>query len=78
MSDSHLIKMALVYFSAHRKVKATRCGKGQMLEYLAKKHKDTMQLKKKKLELEERKIALEEIKMQIEQQKWQAVASKQS
>ncbi|KXJ30195.1 hypothetical protein AC249_AIPGENE13152 [Exaiptasia diaphana] len=58
------------------KFKPTRCGKGQMLEYLAQKHQDNFKLKEKKLELEERRMALEEKKLEVEQMKWNTLKHK--
>lgn len=58
-----------------KKTKRGRTGSSQMLNYLSRKHENSMQIKERRLNLEERKLQLEEKKMALEEMKWKMMMS---
>ncbi|XP_044179043.1 uncharacterized protein LOC122960672 [Acropora millepora] len=58
------------------KTKRGSTGSSQMLNYLSRKHENSMQIKVRRLNvLEERKLQLEEKKMALEEMKWKMMMS---
>ncbi|XP_074618442.1 uncharacterized protein LOC141877388 [Acropora palmata] len=65
----------LFFPGCSKKTKRGRTGSSQMLNYLSKKHENSMQIKERRLNLEERKLQLEEKKMALEEMKWKMMMS---
>lgn len=65
----------LFFPGCSKKTKRGRTGSPQMLNYLSRKHENSMQIKERRLNLEERKLQLEEKKMALEEMKWKMMMS---
>ena len=79
LSSNLLIKSIFFYrktiSGCSKKTKRGRTGSSQMLNYLSRKHENSMQIKERRLNLEERKLQLEEKKMALEEMKWKMMMS---
>ena len=79
LSLNLLIKSIFFYHKTisgcSKKTKRGRTGSSQMLNYLSRKHENSMQIKERRLNLEERKLQLEEKKMALEEMKWKMMMS---